>query len=863
MAISTPHAALIEKALPVPAPTGMPAYCAAVIDALPAAIVIIDAGGQIVALNQCWSRFGENTGTAPAKNDIGASYFDACTAFLSSSSGLADEAALGIRSVLAGTRSSFTLVCPYGASNQMRWFQLDARPLGAAPSPGAVVMHTDISEHERVKLELDLLIQFDALTGLPNRQVFHGLLGQAVALANREEKQIAVMSFCIDRFGAINDTLGHQAGDDLLRTTGTRLRETLRASDTLSRVGSDESCMLLPGVGNSDQAAAVARKLIEATSHPVEIDGKEIYLIANIGISLYPADASDPDGLVRYADTAMRAAKSAGQHGFHFFTNGMNAASATRMQLETDLRRALERDEFILQYQPKVDGRTGRITGVEALLRWQHPERGLVAPAEFIPLLEETGLIVPVGAWTLHTACAQASAWQQAGLKALQVAVNLSGRQLLNGEIIDCVKAALAAARLDPALLELELTESYLMQDPESAVVTLTNLKKLGLRISIDDFGTGYSSLAYLKKFPIDTLKIDRTFVKDISADPDDASITLAIITLAHTLKLSVVAEGVETAAQLGLLTANHCDSIQGYYFSPPVDADAIAIMLREGKHLSGAAFSREKQPRTLLLVDDEENIRNALKRLLRRASYRVLIAGSGPEGLRLMAENQVDVVLSDQRMPGMTGVEFLRRVKEIHPQTVRIVLSGYTELQSVTDAINAGAIYKFLTKPWDDAHLLANIEEAFRHKEMVDENRWLGEKVQEANTELSHLNLQLEETLREKSHQATRSEGALSAALEVLQHVPVPLLGIDDDGLIAVANGAAEALLSAGAPLLGRFTGECLPASLLVWLQSGSPAPAQVEVRGASYRVSRHAMGESSGAAGTMLIMEYDMVTA
>ena len=836
----------------------LPVFGAALIDALPASVALVDGHGMIFAVNRRWRLFAGANGMAAQDQGVGASYFDACAAAADAADATqARQAAQGIRDVAAGVIPSFSMVYPCHSPDQERWFQIDAARLESGATRGVVVMHTNISERERTKLQIEALSHIDSLTGLPNHHVMRARLEEAVIAAQRSGRKLAIMFVGIDRFATLNETLGHQAGDGILREIAHRLRQTVRPCDSVGRTTGDEFGVLLPGIDGASQVESMARLLIEAAARPVNIDGSEIYLTVSIGISLFPDDAPDPKGLLGGARAAMRHAKDLGRNGFQFTTGGMNAASMERTQLEAGLRIALPRNEFILHYQPKADCRSGRITGVEALLRWRHPERGLVSPADFIPALEATGLIVPVGVWTLRTACAQAREWRRQGLAPISVAVNLSGRQLLNGEIVNAVREALESSHLTPDCLELELTESYLMQDPESAIATLTELKKLGVRISVDDFGTGYSSLAYLKKFPLDTLKIDRAFVKDISVDPDDASITRAIIDLAHQLGLSVVAEGVETAAQLGLLTANHCDSVQGYYLSPPVDAAGVVTMLREDRRLAGTASTGEKRPRTLLLVDDEENIRNALKRLLRRSSYRVLTADSGTEGLRLMAEQPVDVVLSDQRMPGMTGVDFLRRAKQIHPHSVRIVLSGYTELQSVTDAINEGAIYKFLTKPWDDALLLANIDEAFRRKEMGDENRRLEEEVKRTNAELSQVNQQLTEHLRTKSQQAARTQNALGAAHEALQHVPLPLLGVDTDGQIALANGAAEAWLSAGQALLGRFADEVLPADLAAWLASGAQAMTHTGVNGVSCRVSRRQLGESSGAAGTLIIIE------
>ncbi|MDB5804326.1 MAG: diguanylate cyclase protein [Betaproteobacteria bacterium] len=530
---------------------------------------------------------------------------------------------------------------------------------------------------------------------------------------------------------------------------------------------------------------------------------------------------------------------------------------------QDELRRAIAEEQFVLHYQPKVSCSTGKITGMEALVRWEHPLRGLVPPDRFIAQMEESGLIIALGAWVLRSACRQTRGWQAAGLGGLPVAVNLSGRQLQSDNIFETVAAALGESGLEPKFLELELTESFLVHDPEQAVATLTRLKQLGVKISVDDFGTGYSSLSYIKRFPLDALKVDRAFVRDITADPSDASITRAIINLAHNLKLTVVAEGVETEAQLGLLIANDCDMIQGYYFSRPVAAPAFEAMLREGKSLASDFISSQRAERTLLLVDDEEYILSALKRILRRSNYRVLTADSALQGLRLLAENRVDVVVSDQRMPGMTGVEFLRRVKEIHPDSVRMMLSGYTDLKSVTDAINEGAIYKFLTKPWDDEHLLANIEEAFRRKEIVSENRRLMRDLAQTNARLGQVNDELRGLLDDGALQVKRDEATLRVVQEMLQHVPVPLIGIDSEGMIAASNLAAESACGAAAPMIGRFIGECLPADLVGWFHGDRAQACDCVIAGTAYQVSSRAMGRRSASGGVLLMLDQTGVPA
>jgi EAL domain-containing protein (putative c-di-GMP-specific phosphodiesterase class I)/CheY-like chemotaxis protein len=371
-----------------------------------------------------------------------------------------------------------------------------------------------------------------------------------------------------------------------------------------------------------------------------------------------------------------------------------------------------------LHYQPQLSLVSGEIVGVEALVRWQHPERGLVPPNAFIPVAEETGLIIAIGEWVLGEACRQTKVWREAGLPAIRVAVNLSARHFHLGSLPEAVAEVLRSTGMEPRFLELELTESAMMQDASKAVRIVDRLKALGIRISLDDFGTGYSSLAYLSRFAIDRLKVDQSFIRDITSNPVNASITTATIAMAHKLGKIVVAEGVETEAQMRFLRRHDCDEMQGFFFSKALPADQLTEILRSGRHLSFDLAASEQVQTTLLLVDDEQNILNALRRLFRRESYHVLTAGSGAEALELLALNAVQVIITDQRMPEMSGVEFLSKVKDLYPQTVRMVLSGYSDLSAVTDAINKGAIWKYISKPWDDESLMQDVRAAFRQSQ-------------------------------------------------------------------------------------------------------------------------------------------------
>jgi diguanylate cyclase (GGDEF)-like protein len=455
-------------------------------------------------------------------------------------------------------------------------------------------------ERKNAEDRLAYLAQFDSLTGLPNRHLFHDRLAQAMAHARRRNTMMAVLFIDLDRFKLVNDTLGHAVGDQLLQAAAGRLQECVRASDTVGRLGGDEFSAILSEVGEPGDASIVAQKIIEALARPFNLEGHETYVSASIGITVFPADGEVAGALIMNADAAMYRAKEQGRNNYQYFTREMNERALLRVNMESQLRRGLERDEFTLHYQPRIDLRLGSICGFEALLRWRHPERGLVMPAEFIPILEDMGQIVPVGEWVIAQACRQLVAWQKSGLRVPPLAVNLSARQFQQKDLESSVRRILRETGADAALVQFEITESLLMQDPEAAVHTLRKLNESGVKISVDDFGTGYSSLSYLKRFPLDALKIDREFIRDIPGDAEDAAITVAIINLAHSLELEVVAEGVETEAQLDFLAAHDCDEMQGYYFSMPVEAPLCEAMLREGRRLERGAPA---QPRTSLSV--------------------------------------------------------------------------------------------------------------------------------------------------------------------------------------------------------------------------------------------------------------------
>lgn len=444
----------------------------------------------------------------------------------------------------------------------------------------------DITVRRQTEEAVRALAYYDPLTGLPNRLLFHDRLGQAIERARRNRQFLAVMLVDLDRFKLINDSLGLQAGDAVLKAVGERLRETLRKSDTVARLGGDEFMVLLHGIGGAEAAAKVAQKLLDCFRRPFRLHGDELEMSACIGIAIYPHDGTDPEVLIKNADTALGRAKEQGRGHYQFYTTDMNAAAFQRLMLESRLRRALSQQEFVVYYQPQVSLEDGRVVGVEALLRWFHPDHGMVPPAEFIPLAEETGLIVPIGEWVLETACSQVRAWHQRGFPGLRLGVNLSARQFQQRDLVGRIGELLHRLDFPPERLQLELTESVVMRDAAESAQRLRELTALGLELALDDFGTGYSSLGYLRRFPIRALKIDRTFVHDIATDPTSAALCRAIVALGTSLDLRVVAEGVETVEQLRLLRAFGCHEIQGYLYSRPLPAGELLAVLEQRRRL-------------------------------------------------------------------------------------------------------------------------------------------------------------------------------------------------------------------------------------------------------------------------------------
>jgi diguanylate cyclase (GGDEF)-like protein/PAS domain S-box-containing protein len=547
------------------------------LEAAPDAMVVVNQSGDIVLLNiQAEKQFGyrrDELVGQKVKTIIPEGFAERLVAdgTRSAEEALSQQIGMGIE--LIGRRkdgSNFPI-------------EIMLSPLKSAEGILVTAAIRNVSVARAMSLQITHLAEHDLLTGLPNRMLFKDRVSQAIVLGPRHMKKVAVLFLDLDGFKHINDSLGHPIGDQLLQSIGQRLVDCVRESDTVSRQGGDEFVVLLSEMDESEDAAITSRRILKALAEPHNIDQHDLHVTASIGVSVYPDDGLDAETLIKNADTAMYQAKENGRHSYQFFTSAMNVRAVERQSIEENLRRALERNELSLQYQPKIDLRTGQISGAEALIRWTHPVRGLVSPAQFIPVAEDCGLILPIGQWVLREACRQARVWLDAGLPLGTMAVNISSMEFRDDHFLESVFAALNDTGLDPQSLELELTESVLMKRAESAAVVLKALRARGVQVAIDDFGTGYSSLSYLRKFPIDALKIDQSFVSQITSTPDDITIVIAIISMARSLNLRVVAEGVETEQERLFLKAHQCDEAQGYLFSRPVSAEVFAGLLKSG----------------------------------------------------------------------------------------------------------------------------------------------------------------------------------------------------------------------------------------------------------------------------------------
>jgi len=593
----------------------------------------------------------------------------------------------------------------------MRMLRLDGSMVEVEASGAAIrygndsavmLVLRDTTEQREHEAALKHQATHDLLTRLPNRTLLMDRLRQAIGRARRSRERLGLMFIDLDKFKYINDSLGHGAGDELLCAVAARLGECVRVCDTVARLGGDEFIVLIDGVSDEASLSGLAQRIVPTLAAPISLAGQMHSVTCSIGISIFPQDGLEADELLQRADIAMYRAKEIGRNNYQFFTPQMQSRIDDHLRLEKLLQRALQNNEFVMHYQPQICLQTGRVVGMEALIRWQSPEFGMMGAGSFIPFSEESELILAIGDWTLNEVCRQIAEWRDAEVPLVPVAINVSGSQFERKGIGEQVQHALQVHDVDPRMLMLELTESVSMRDPENSIVWMQALKEIGVALAIDDFGTGYSNLSYLKRFPVDKLKIDQAFVRGLTSDPQDFAITTAVIRMARSLGLRAVAEGVETEGQMRLLAAESCDEMQGFYFRRPMPAVEMAELLRTRISMDMSSMRRSAYRRTVLLIDDEPSVRNLFTLSMPVDQVHLITAESPAQAYEVLANNEVGVIVSDQHLPGEDGISFFSRIKKMYPRTVRMLLTADDGAETLMNAINRGEIYRFIVKPWD-----------------------------------------------------------------------------------------------------------------------------------------------------------------
>lgn len=626
-----------------------------------------------------------------------------------------------IRNALQQQQSVSTVLRNYRADGSAFWNDLFISPV--QDDQGEVThfvgIQNDISAQREVEHTLAYNASHDVLTGLPNRTLLEDRIRQSLLIARRCQKAVAVLYIDLDGFKPLNDTLGHTKGDWILLEVAHRIESIKRGGDTLARLSADEFVLVLPDIEKEGDCLPIIERVLARISEPYILDDGQFHLTASIGIALsQDIDEEDPMYLVRQADLAMFEAKENGKNQYSWYTPSLDSNASRALQLRGDLQRAINNNEFRLHYQPVHNLKTGEITCFEALLRWSHPQLGAISPGDFIPIAETTGQIIALSQWVLEQACRDRQQLERLGIEA-PIALNLSPMLFKQENLAERMAATVHKHGLDCQSFELEVLESVMMSRFELAIESLSELKTAGFGLSIDDFGTGFSSLSYLKLLPIHKIKIDRSFITDIIKDQDDTAIVRAIISMARHLGLRVVAEGVETEAQAAFLKRESCDDAQGFLYSAarPL-TDLLDYIISPPSSVNSAENAANIH--NILILDDDPLILKSLNRTLRNQGYGVFTANNADQAFSILAQESIQVVLSDQRMPEMSGTEFLKKVRSLYPSTIRIVLSGYTDLATVTGAINEGAIYQFLTKPWNDDELRAIIHRAFEESGLL-----------------------------------------------------------------------------------------------------------------------------------------------
>ncbi|MGQ5524945.1 EAL domain-containing protein [Chitinimonas sp. PSY-7] len=625
------------------------------------------------------------------------------------------------RAILHGAEGK-ALLRNYRKDGSMFWNELRVTPTldNTRSISHYVGVLNDVTDAKRYQDELEHQANFDTLTTLPNRNLLMDRIRQAIVQASRHNQRFALAFLDLDNFKYVNDSLGHSVGDALLVEVARRIRSCVREYDTVARLGGDEFVMLLPETRSEQEAENTLRRINAQLTDPITLPGQvELYISGSVGYCFYPTDGEDVDELLRNADTAMYKAKEQGKSQISRFELTMNDSVQRRVALERDLRRAINQHELVMFYQPQLDLASSTLCGFESLIRWQQNDGRIISPLEFIPVAEETGLIREIDRYVIDVVFRQVNEWRAAGHNPGEVALNVSTYSLQEYGIVDYIVERQRFHMIPADSIKLEVTEGVLMKNIDLAQRIMTDLKAVGFKWSIDDFGTGYSSLSYLRKYPFDQLKIDRSFVEDVHLNLENASVTRAIISMAASLGIVVIAEGVEKTEQLGFLLQAGCAQIQGYYYSPPLPASSCTQLLEKNGALSLPNFSLNRNPRTILMVDSTPAMHSYLLRDLRNDGYDILNTDSPEDALRILAINEVGVILADQRLPGTSGADFLRKVKSLHPNTVRIAMSSYADVESILQAINEGAIFRFITKPWEVQQLREQIHDAFTQYEL------------------------------------------------------------------------------------------------------------------------------------------------
>lgn len=576
-----------------------------------------------------------------------------------------------------------------------------------------VWVFSDISAIKESQQKLDHLAHHDPLTGLPNRLLLDVRMTQSLSRARRNKSKIAVMFLDLDHFKNVNDTLGHPVGDLLLQEVSRRLSDCVREEDTVCRQGGDEFIVILEELHDSHFASDVAQKIIISLAQKYNLQGHDVFVTCSIGISLYPDDSEDMTTLFKNADSALYKAKEQGRNTYQYYTDELTNKAMQRMHMENDLRNAIKRNELVVYYQPQVDLYSGQVIGIEALVRWQHPENGLMLPDDFIPLAEETGHIFQIGEFVLRSACKFLKSWIDKGLSKIKMSVNISAVEFNQKNFLRTITNILNETGLEGEYLELELTERTAMKDAQNTINIMRELRKIGVSFSIDDFGTGYSSLSYLKKFPISKIKIDKSFISNITTDSEDAAISQAVISMSHSMHLKTVAEGVETLEQQEFLRSHQCDEIQGHHFSYPLPEAKMEELLSSGSEIDIAKL--QKKEKVLLIVDDNRVISDKLEHILQVDGYKLLHAYTPREALDIMATNNVHIIIVDQDLSQMSGVELLRKVRKLYANTIRILLTSYNNPEIIARAVNESAVHKIIHKSLsNDEQMLKDIRAAF-----------------------------------------------------------------------------------------------------------------------------------------------------